>query len=415
MASKHSTPARGLTDKFLQNKRTTKSYVDIADKGCPGLVARVHKSGAISFRWTYRDKTTGKNRVKTLGRYGRREGCISLKQAREQLDKDRAKHQAGEPVGSVQGTPETVTELAEVFYERRIKPHRKRPEIVRAVLDNDIIPAIGRRKLNTLTAPTVAHVVEAVVDRGAETHAGKVLATLKQMFRFAEGRGYIHHSPAYALDRKDLGVVANVRERYLDAEEIRIFWQAIDRAPRMSEQSRIGFRILLLTGVRVGELLQAKWEHIDLDKGEWFIPEENSKTRAWTVPLVPAVKRLFKSLQGLDDVYVMAGKEKGAHMTDKALSRALARLFTLGNGDPLLPVEKFTLHDFRRTLRTHADDLDIEPHIAEKCLNHSLGHIEKTYNRNTLLKKRREALKKWADYVDLVVTERENVKVLRHG
>jgi integrase len=242
-----------------------------------------------------------------------------------------------------------------------------------------------------------------------------VLATVKQLFRFGEGRGYIHHSPAYALDRKDLGVVANVRERYLDAEEIRIFWHAINRAPRLSEQSRVGFRILLLTGVRVGELLQAKWEHVDLDKGEWFIPEENSKTRAWTVPLVPAVKRLFKELQGLDDVYVMAGKVRGTHMSDKALSRALARLFTLGDGDPLLPVEKFTLHDFRRTLRTHADDLEIEPHIAEKCLNHSLGHIEKTYNKNTLLNQRRKALQKWANYVDLVVTERDNVEVLRRG
>jgi integrase len=165
----------------------------------------------------------------------------------------------------------------------------------------------------------------------------------------------------------------------------------------------------------VGELLQAKWEHVDFDKGEWFIPEENSKTRAWTVPLVPAVKRLFKELQGLDDVYVMAGKVKGTHMTDKALSRALARLFTLGNGDPLLPVEKFTLHDFRRTLRTHAEDLEIEPHVAEKCLNHSLGHIEKTYNKNTLLNQRRKALQKWANYVDLVVTERDNVKALRRG
>jgi len=280
MATKHSTPPRGLTDKFLQNVRTKKPYIDLSDEACPGLVARVHKSDAISFRWTYRDKATGKNCVRTPGRYGKGEGHISLRQAREQLDKDRAKHQAGESVGPVKGSPETVKVLAEVFYERHIKPHRKRSEIVQTVLDRDVIPSIGHRKLATLTAPTVVHVVEAVVDRGAETHAGKVLATLKQMFRFAEGRGTIHHSPAYALDRKDLGVVANVRQRYLDAEKIRIFWQAIDRAPRTSEQSRIGFRILLLTGVRVGELLQAKWEHIDLEKGEWFIPEENSKTRA---------------------------------------------------------------------------------------------------------------------------------------
>ena len=56
--------------------------------------------------------------------------------------------------------------------------------------------------------------------------------------------------------------------------------------------------------------------------------------------------------------------------------------------------------------------VSIAPHISEKCLNHSLGRIEKTYNRNTLLKQRRAALEAWADYVDLVVHDRDNVAVI---
>ena len=70
-----------------------------------------------------------------------------------------------------------------------------------------------------------------MVDRGASTHAGKVLQILKQMFRFAEGRGYIDHSPAYALDKKDLGCVDNMKDRYLTVEEIRIVWHNGDAAP----------------------------------------------------------------------------------------------------------------------------------------------------------------------------------------
>lgn len=221
-------------------------------------------------------------------------------------------------------------------------------------------------------------------------------------------------SPAYSLDRKDLGVVDTVRERYLDSEEIKAVWQAIERAPRMSVQVRIGLKILLLTGVRTGELLKANWEQIDFDKAEWFIPEENSKTTAWTVPMVPVVRALFHELKeiadDLESPWVMAGRTDGP-ISDKVLGRAMRRLFELKNkdGEPLLAIPSCSPHDFRRTLHTHLEGLGIEPHIAEKCLNHSLGRIERTHNSNTLIKKRREALQKWADFVDLLVTDRANV------
>ena len=57
---------------------------------------------------------------------------------------------------------------------------------------------------------------------------------------------------------------------------------------------------------------------------------------------------------------------------------------------------------------------DIEAFVAKACMDHSRGldTVERIYNRNTLNKKRREALKKWSDYVDLLVTERDNVAVL---
>ena len=226
----------------------------------------------------------------------------------------------------------------------------------------------------------------------------------------------------------------NIRDRYLSGEEIRTVWRGLNLAPRLSVQIQIGLKILLLTGVRTGELLQAQWEHIDLDKGEWFIPKENSKTREpWTVPLVPSVIKLFEELQDIagESPWVMASPTSATgHIDEKAPGHALKRLFTLELKDPrtgekkrLLDIPKCVPHDFRRTLRTHLDDLkmidpetgylvSIAPHISEKCLNHSLGRIEKTYNRNTLLKQRRAALEAWADYVDLVVHDRDNVAVI---
>ena len=435
---KHTTPPKGFTPVFLDNLKPGGSRYELADKAKPGLRLRVEPSGTRTFVWYYSDD--GKTKVLKLGRYGTGEGCISLKAARDALDKAKEKHREGERPGLAADAPDTVEKLAELFYERRILPHRTRPDVVRTVLDKDVIPKLGKRKLQTLTAPTVAGVVESVVDRGAATHAGKVLTILKQLFKFAESRGYIDRSPAYALDRKDLGVVDNIRDRHLGADEIKAVWRALNLAPRLSLTVQLAAKVLLLTGARTGELLQARWEHVDFDKAEWFIPEENSKTTEWTVPLAPAVIKLFEELQGIAGTspWVLASQttkpgREPQHIDQRTLGHAFRRLFDVKHKDPrtgkkkpLLDIPRCTPHDFRRTIRTHLDDLkmvdpetgariSVPPHVAEKCLNHSLGRIEKTYNKNTLLAQRRAALEAWADFVDLVVHDRQNVEVLHHG
>ena len=74
--------------------------------------------------------------------------------------------------------------------------------------------------------------------------------------------------------------------------------------------------------------------------------------------------------------------------------------------------ERASPHNLRRTMRSKLDDLDIEPRISDKSLNHSLVKIENIYNKNQLMKQRRIALEKWGDYIDLLVTPRVNVTVL---
>jgi hypothetical protein len=51
-------------------------------------------------------------------------------------------------------------------------------------------------------------------------------------------------------------------------------------------------------------------------------------------------------------------------------------------------------------------------HIAEKCLNHSLGKMEQTYDRHTYIDERRDALNKWAAEVDLAVNPTGDAPIL---
>ncbi|MEW8027120.1 MAG: tyrosine-type recombinase/integrase [Candidatus Thiodiazotropha endolucinida] len=416
-------PARGFTDQFLDNLSPAAERYELADKGCSGLRLRVSKSGIKTFVWIYSDGS--KTRRLTLGRYGKNEGQLSLKQARDELYKAKERHWAGmSPSAPDDDSPRTVKQLCEVFYTDRIHNHRKRPEVVRDILDREIVPDIGNRKLSALSAPIAGIPVKNAVKRGAKVHAVKVAAIIKQMFRFAEGRGFVDRSPAYALDAKNYGAITDsVGDRHLSSGEIRIVWQALEKAPRLSLQAKNGIKILLLTGVRTSELVLAKWSEIDFDNKIWDIPEANSKTTAWKVPLSPQVIHLLNELKEWDDTWVLAGRrlknsdEPSPHLTDKALGRAVKRLHSLKDKDGvlLMDIPRWTPHDLRRTMRTHMDDLRIQPHIAEKCLNHSLGAIEKTYNKNDLLKQRREALEKWANHVDVMVRDDKTVSVLRRA
>ncbi|MBT7435373.1 MAG: tyrosine-type recombinase/integrase [Gammaproteobacteria bacterium] len=410
MADKIIAPPKGLTDAFIKHLKPQGKQYEVPDKACAGLCIRVGNSGKKSFTWYYQEPETNKRRMMTFGRYGDGDDQLTLSAARKALDTAKLKLSAGELHSVKINTPKTVSELCDVFYTDRIIPHRRSPEAVKQVIEHDIKPVIGNKNISTLSTVAVVNCVQVVVKRGAVTHAGKVTAILKQLFKFAEGRGYIERSPAYALDKKDLGVVTSKRERWLEANEIKPVWDAISNAPKMSLPVKNGLKVLLLTGVRTGELLKAEWQYIDLSKKEWFIPKENTKTNTeWTVPLTNEVINLISQLQGIDPDYVFCGKN--GMLSDKVTGRAMSRLFESG----ALTIEKVTPHDFRRTVRTHLEKLNVAPHIAEKCLNHSLGAINAAYNKNSYLDERREALERWSEFVNLHINPQSNVTYIRQA
>jgi integrase len=363
----HTLPKNGFTTRYLDNLKSAPERFEIADPGSKGLRLRVSPGGTKTFIWYYRDGT--KIRRLTLGQYGDRDGTLTLVKARQKLITTKARLNEGiKPHADAASAPKTVADLCEFFYRRRIEGIRKRPDAVRQVLDHDIIPVIGTRRISSITTPTLAGVVDKVVDRGATVHANKVLGTLKQVFNFAQGRGFVDLSPAHPLKAQDLGVVSNIRERALDTDdegeaqadlvEIRALWRALDKAPRLSPQNRLGTKILLLTGVRSGELRLARWENINFDNATWKIPASNTKNaKAWTVPLSPRVLDLFNKLQKAAEgsPWVLPSFTGEGPITDKALARGVKRLFSLKDdeGNNLLPIDHFTPHDLRRTLRTH--------------------------------------------------------------
>lgn len=64
-------------------------------------------------------------------------------------------------------------------------------------------------------------------------------------------------------------------------------------------------------------------------------------------------------------------------------------------------MDKWTLHDFRRTFSTKLADEGVAPHIAELLLGHELGGVMAIYNRSLYLDDKLKALNKWIDILGI--------------
>ena len=438
-AGELSTPPLGFTAKWIAALRPGPAREECSDRG---LVLRLLPSGRKVFVWYAWAEGRQRRTVVTIGTWALSEGPgrFTLMQARTWLERLKAAREGGALAevmlemrralhGGAPAPPgHTVGELAEEWYRRAILGTRRRPEEVRRTLDTDILPRLGELLAPAVTPADCREVVTKVVDRGAASHAGKVLDHMRQLFAWAEGFGEeIRKNPAAVLSKDALGVRTKKGKRVLAPAEIPLFWRGLDAhrpgVRRLSDAVRLALRLLLLTGARTGELLKARWTEVDLEAATWTVPVENQKlnpkqvpdARPWVVPLSPAALELFQELKrsaGRSPWVVASSESKSGRVTDKALSHALRGLF---DAELLaLPGGRATPHDLRRTMRTKLGELGVAPHVAERCLNHSLGRMATTYDLGDYAKERRAALELWSAYVaNLLAPEEGKVAFLR--
>lgn len=150
--------------------------------------------------------------------------------------------------------------------------------------------------------------------------------------------------------------------------------------------------------VRKMELMAARWEEFDLDNAVWYLPAERTKTGvAVDIPLPPPAVEWLRELKRLagNSAWVLPARKMQnrmiPHVCDSTLSVALSKV---KHGLP-----PFTVHDFRRTARTHLSALGVDPHIAERCLNHKIKGVEGIYDRHSYFAERKEALTKLAAFI----------------
>lgn len=346
--------------------------------------------------WTLRYRFGGKQKELTIGRYP----DISLTKAREIATSRRAEVQQGVDVARAKQDAKdalvaagTVAELCDEFYKRTILGKVRRPDIVKAMLDADLTKVLGRKRIADVKPVDVDRMVQGIVERGSPIMANRVLAITKAVFDYAIRRHWTERNPAAAFRRKDAGGEEVARTRALSDAEIVALFVAFKTAGPAFRLYDLAVRLLLITAVRKAELIEASWAEFDLDNGLWKIPPERTKTvREFVIPL-PAVavewlQKIKRSTPDSDFVFPAKRRTGKPTMSPETMNWALG---ALNHG-----LEHFTLHDLRRTARTHLSALGVAPHIAERCLNHKLPGIIDVYDKHDYLTERRAALALWA-------------------
>ena len=401
-----------LTD--IQIKQWIKSGAEVAKADGGGLTFTLSKAGRAA--WVLRYRVGGKAREKTLGQYP----DISLAEARKLASENRARVQQGVDVAAEKqkarreaSTAWTVRQLAEDYLQKSVgrleestlKGHRQR-------LRDYVYPVLGTTPADEVRPIDLIKIVERASKKSL--HVAKlVLGIQKAIFAHGVGRHVIDADPAFQLrSNAVLGPRPVARTRVMLSEaELKIILPLL---PKMGIQNALMAKILLCTAVRIGELVGAKWENVDLEQRVWFIPPTDIKgkkgrarngedVRGFSIPLSEPVVGWFHDLKDLafGSAYVLPIRSRkkaigDTHMEPVTLNAAFNNFWKI---HLLEGTQRFTPHDLRSTARSHLSKLGVDLLTAERCLNHSLGALVDIYDQHDYLDERKAALDKLSKFV----------------
>jgi integrase len=163
--------------------------------------------------------------------------------------------------------------------------------------------------------------------------------------------------------------------------------------------STLALQFLILTATRTSEVLQAKWEEVDLEKGVWTIPAERMKARReHRVPLSDAALNILAALTRLEgNPYLFPGSRHGRPLSNMALLQLMRGMGYGVNGNR----GGYVPHGFRSSFRDWAGEVSSYPRdVAEMALAHTIKNkVEAAYRRGDLFEKRRKMMQEWGEYL----------------
>jgi integrase len=185
-------------------------------------------------------------------------------------------------------------------------------------------------------------------------------------------------------------------------------------------------QFIILTAVRSGQAREMRWSELDEDFSLWTCPWQRTKTgkKTKTDHLVPlseparAVLKRMRDIQSESDTEiefvfpqnVPHGSIWSSHMPQnwrqqRHLRQIASAKKPLSIAAPVnflkytLDRKGLTVHGFRTTFSTWANEHNYPREAIEMALDHKVGNdVEKTYNKAQRLEQRRKLMEAWAEF-----------------
>ncbi|WP_140848135.1 tyrosine-type recombinase/integrase [Sphingomonas glacialis] len=384
--------------KITSAKPTAKPY-NLSDGH--GLFLAIQTSG--SKLWRFRYRYAGRQKTLHIGPWP----DTSLADARERCREARKAIAAGlDPAlekkrAKVTARFAVATTFKDVALEWIAKCEREgRAEItldkIRWLLGM-AYPLIGSHPINAISPTEALTVLRKVEAKGRYESARRMRSILSRVFRYgiatarcdrdvaADLRGAlttpktVHH--AAITDPGGVGVLLKTMDGYTG--------QAV---------TRMALRLSPHLFVRPGELRQAEWTEIDVEKALWSIPAERMKMRrSHKVPLSRQALSMIEELREISGhrqyLFPCMGSPRRP-MSENGVNQALRRLgYETG---------EMTAHGFRAMAATLLNEMGRwNPDAIERQLAHQeVSSVRRAYARGEYWDERVAMMQHWSDYLD---------------
>ena len=427
---------------FRQSENTNK-------RGGGRLVLEVKENGAKYFFFQYFRKQAGKSKrtYVTIGRFkeSAKATGFSLSDARDEALKyenilkqgldvktsiEEGKLEEQERIRKVdsaklQGSLGQLTDsyLAAMEADGK-RSHESVRRSLRIYLDEPF-PKLIKRKANTLEADDIRLVLSRMIDKGVTTHTNRVRSYLHAAFSHGlkqdnNPRRYSKEAIKFNLKYNPVSFVPKqadferVGEHVISEKEIKVIWKELSKESQITSWA---VKLALTTGQRLGEIIRVKWCDIDFDDQLMTIPAGVSKNKIeHIVPLGDlswAVIEEMKKITG-DYEYLFPSSHKGKMKKDKHIFNTTISKVIREYSTEHKNVRKFLARDIRRTVKTLMGKAGIDKAIRDRIQNHSLQDVSsKHYDRYDYLPEKKQALKVWNDYLDLIINPKQKVTHIR--
>ena len=281
-----------LTEKVLRDAIPAEGRdYQIFDDDIRGFAACIYRGGGRAFTFDYRH--AGRQRRMTFARSPEWSVTAARDRARELRREVDLGHDPLAERDQIREAPR-VQDLI----DRYLKEHVTRLSTMNAADQKSMVakliaPHWGKKLVTEITKAEVGKLLEKIAEGRARPHrakpnnrarklqgpkptpvrANRVGEVLRKMFNLAIEWGWREDNPANGFYRR----IESPRERFLTKGEIDRLAAVLDADP---DQRAAGIiRICMLTGARVGEVRQARFEQFNLELGIWSKPAATTKQR----------------------------------------------------------------------------------------------------------------------------------------